>query len=411
MYKKIISFIIAFSFMLTAIACNKKSNITNNSNDELEIELFDNTLSPISERIGVTNWGARYMPDLDDGEYSLLKGASYISELGSKVIKIACGSPDKQYPLDDFSSLNMVTCVDALKYSVYKDLFEMDFSTYFISITETARVAYADGVTEEEKQKVEEEFYQATKYLLETYRNTGKTFILQNWETDNYVVQSISGNNAEFVLRNYAKYFNARQDGINKARKEFVMSKKNNVYVFGALEINKLSSEYRNRAVDYVVPYTYADLYTYSSYEFKDKSVVSSADSVCEKLTEAMNYYKSKLPDYNNYPQKAYFKDNRLAITEFGYPDKADAYSGQWQKMVTEGHVLAVKSLGLQYGVYWQLCCNEILGEAEQNVKGLSVTELRNYNFTKNDFNGFYLLRPDGEKTLTYHYLKQLFNA
>jgi len=263
MLKKIFSLIIAVIMSLSLLACNQKNN-DNPIEPESEIEVFDNTLSPLNERIGVTNWGARYMPNLKDGEYSLIKGAEYIRELGSKVIKIACGNPATQYPLDDFSSLNMTGCVDALSFPIYKKLFEMDFSTYIINITEVNRANYADGMSVDELKTVENEFYQATKYLLETYKGTGKTFILQNWETDNYVALSISGNNAEYVLRNYAKYYNARQDGINKARNEFVMSKTKNVFVFGAIEVNKLSVDYKNRAVDYVVPYTYVDLYTYS---------------------------------------------------------------------------------------------------------------------------------------------------
>lgn len=409
MFKKIFSLIIATIMPLSLLACNQKKD-GNPIAPESEIEVFDNTLSPLNERIGVTNWGPRYMPNLKDEEYSLIKGAEYIRELGSKVIKIACGNPATQYPLDDFSSLNMTECADALRFPIYKQLFEMDFSTYIINITEVNRANYADGMSNDELKTVENEFYHATQYLLETYKGTGKTFILQNWETDNYVALSISGNNAEYVLRNYAKYYNARQDGINKARNEFVMSETKNVFVFGALEVNKLSKDYKNRAVDHVVPYTYVDLYTYSSYEFKDKNVVSSAIEVCEKLTEAMNYYKTKLPDYTKYPQKAYFKDKRLAITEFGYPDKADSNSGNWQKMVTEGHVLATKNLNLQYAVYWQLCCNEVVGDTATAIKGLSKTQLRNYNFTNADFNGFYLLRPDGTKTLSYDYLKTILN-
>lgn len=380
--------------------------------EETEIVSFDNTVAPVSERIGITNWGATYMPGLKDGEYSLIKGAETILETGSYVIKVACSNPASQYPLDDWSDLDRKECVDVLKFPVFKTLWEMDFRTYFISITEAARVNYADGLSAEEAETVEKEFYEATKYLLETYRGSGKTFILQNWETDNYVGYSVDGQNAEYVFRNYAKYFNARQDGINRAREEFTMSAEKNVYVFGALEINRLDPSYTSlRAVDCVVPYTYADLYTYSSYEFKDKEVVTSAKEIAGKLSEALAYYKSRLPSAAVYPQKVYFGDKRLAITEFGYPDKADGYSGEWQKTVTEGHVLALLSSDLQYAVYWQLCCNEPTGSNAAQIKALSWMELRKYRFSEGELNGFYLLRPDGSETLTCEYLKDIFNG
>lgn len=376
---------------------------------EREITSFDNTTAPYNERVGVTNWGALYMPGLGQNEYSLLKGAQTLRSLGTKVIKVAAGDPVAQYPLDDFSNLDASECADMLKHETYKKLFAMDFSTFFISITEKARVSYADGVSEEEAAKVENEFYNATKYLLETYRGSGKTFILQNWETDNYVAYSVSGNNAAQVFRNYADYFNARQNGINRARDEFVMSEQKNVYVFGALEINRLNTSAAVRAVDYTVPYTYADLYTYSSYEYKDKGVVTDALDVAQKLSAALAYYKSKLPPASAYPQTVYFGDKRLAFTEFGYPDKADGYGGAWQKIVAQGHLLAMRVSNLQYAVYWQLCCNEASGNNAAAIKKLKGRDLRAYEWQEGDINGFYLIRPDGATTQTYTYLQTVF--
>lgn len=373
----------------------------------------DNTSAPYAERVGITNWGAAYMPGLPAEKTSLLYGAEKILESGCKVIKIACGDPKSQYPLDDWTGTTFSSCADVLKHERYAALFAMDFKTFFISITEQSRAKYADGLTDDEKQAVEREFYEATKYLLETYRGSGKTFILQNWETDNYVGYSLTGGVDEtVVLRRYAQYFNLRQDGINRARDEFGMDEEKNVFVFGALEVNKLDSSYtRAKAVDYVVPYTYGDLYTYSSYEYKDKEKFKTAEEISVALTAALGYYKSKLPDKSRYPQPVYFGDQRLAITEFGYPDKADGYEGDWQKTVAEGHVLAMDRCRLQYAIYWQLCCNEIVAENVSAIKKLSPEELRAHEFSDGDLNGFYLLRPDGRETLAFEYLKNKFKA
>ena len=76
--------------------------------------------------------------------------------------------------------------------------------------------------------------------------------------------------------------------------------------------------------------------------------------------------------------------------------------------MVAEGHILAMQRFGLQYAVYWQLCCNEYMG-SDASVKNLRGEQLRDYVFTKEDFNGFYLIKPDGTKTETYEYLKSVF--
>lgn len=380
--------------------------------EEKKTLLVDNTSSPYAERVGITNWGAMYMPSLPEDKTSLLYGAEKILESGGKVIKIACGDPKSQYPLDDWSGESFSACVDVLKNARYAELFQMDFKTFFISITEQSRAKYTDGMSEEEKESVEREFYEATKYLLETYRGSGKTFILQNWETDNYIRYSMEGMDEVIVLRRYAEYFNVRQDGINRARAEFGMDEEKNVFVFGALEINKLDGSYTySKAVDYVVPYTYADLYAYSSYEYKDKDKFKNAEEISVALQAAMGYYRSKLPEKERYPQPVYFGDNRLAITEFGYPDKADGYSGEWQKTVAEGHLLALDACRLQYAVYWQLCCNELVGENASVIKKLSPTALRAYNFSAGELNGFYLLRPDGVETYSFSYLKEVFKS
>lgn len=386
----------------------KSDNTPSGGGQETGITQFDNSSSPYAEKIGVTNWGALYLPGIGI-ESALLYGARQVLETGSKVLKVACGDLSAQYPLDDWSNKTFEKSVDVFKDETFQELFSMGFKTFFISVPERKSIKFADGVSEEERAYVEEEFYLMTKYLLETYRGSGKTFILQNWETDNYVSYSLNGKDDELILRNYADYYNARQDGINRARDEFVMSKEKNVYVFGAIEINKLDESYNKpKAVDYIVPYTYCDLYTYSSYEYKDKGVVTSAEDVAEKLSFALGYYESKLPSEKSYPQPVYFGDKRLAITEFGYPDKADGYSGEWQKMVVEGHLLAMQELGLQYAVYWQLCCNEATGSNASYIKSLKGDKLRNYTFVPGDVNGFYLIRPDGTKTYTYNYLKEV---
>ena len=102
---------------------------------ETEIAGFDNTTKTFASRIGVTNWGARYMPGLGE-ENSVVYGAERILETGSKVIKIACSDPEGQYPLDDFGEFNAEEGEDILKLEPFRKVFSMPFETYFISFSE-----------------------------------------------------------------------------------------------------------------------------------------------------------------------------------------------------------------------------------------------------------------------------------
>lgn len=374
--------------------------------DTDRITAFDNSSAPLEERLGVTWWGGKYLPGSWTGD-SISAACDLVEALGSKVVKLACGDLSKQYPLDDFSGATFNGTADVLKHPYFAAAFARPFKTYYLSAPERRAVNWRDGMNAEEKAYVESEFYEMTKHLLTTYRGTGKTFVLQNWETDNYIGQT----NDVTVMRAYANYFNCRQDGINRARDEIVMSKAGDVYVFGALEVNRLGPSDYLRAVDEIVPRTYSDLYTYSSYEAKDAGVVSTAQEVQTKLVSYLQYYRSMLPPAERYPQPVYFGGRRLAITEFGYPDKADGYSGERSRMVAEGHVLAARTMRLQHLVYWQLCCNEAVGENAADINRLRGEALRAYDFEPGDLNGFWLIRPDGEKTYTYRYFEDILRG
>lgn len=408
MKKLLISIFLIGIFMLTCGCANAESGGGGGGNgsleeaDKNEIMCYDNSKNELKSVLGVTYWGGKYI-QLNSHEDSLTAAVREISALGSKVIKVACGNVEKQYPLDDFSGYVFERSVDVLKADKFKKVFDSDFETFYICVSERKGVNWRDGMLDAEKKYVSDEFYEMTKYLLNTYKNSGKTFVLQNWETDNYIGQT----DDFIVMRNYATYFNARQDGINNARKEFIMSEFNDVYVFGAIEINRLKPYSGLRAVDEVVPFTYCDLYTYSSYEAKDFGVVGSETEVKNLLLTYMRYYKSKLPDESKYPQTMYFKDSRLAITEFGYPDRADGYKGERSKMVAKGHLMAAKALGLQHLIYWQITCNEAIGVNADKINKLDFKQLREYEFKPYDLNGFYLIRPDNVKTYTYNYFKK----
>src|SRR5690606_30673014 len=133
---------------------------------------FRNDDQSIDEILGVTFWGGKYLPGLNEGESSLEKAADLILALGSKVMKIAVGNLASQYPLDTWDLSGITYAVDKLKLDPFKNIFDKPFKTYFISIPEHKNINWRNGVDEIEKQYVNDEFYRITKYLLESYKNT-----------------------------------------------------------------------------------------------------------------------------------------------------------------------------------------------------------------------------------------------
>src|SRR6202000_2016304 len=99
------------------------------------------------------------------------------------------------------------------------------------------------GVTDEDAKEEKRQFYDLSKYLLTTYRGTGKTFVLQHWEGD-WALRSLSKKDYDpdyvpgpTAIQGMIRWLNARQAGIVQARAEVGAT---DVRVYGAAEANRL---------------------------------------------------------------------------------------------------------------------------------------------------------------------------
>lgn len=360
-------------------------------------------LLPLNERVGVTHADGKY--HLTDEPF-LLEGAQAVQELGSKVIKLwFTGTSPELYPFaSDWPSEQPqdLTGLAALPY--YDEVFRMPFSTYILETYEfwgDRQTVWTDGMTEQECQEVEDQFYALACYFYETFAGTGKTFILQNWEGDNalgeYAVKTADGGlsaQGQTALDGMVDWINARQAGVDRARAEYPDS---DVVVANAMEVNFIDVErdmenYDNRvlAVDYVVPRTHCDLYSLSCWGAKETGLESV---VADKL----RYYKEKAPS-----SRLYGREN-IMLGEFGSPEllhkRGAVYSEESSQAQMENVRLQLEYAleeNVRYAVYWELYCNELrLAPTDREVRNEDCT-------------GYWLIRPDGSKTATYTYLKEL---
>jgi len=364
---------------------------------------FDNRNAPLAERVGVTYWGSRYIPDYDAQQSGMRSAASALQALGTKVIKLSAGNLEKEYAFDNWDIPAIRELADVFAQAPFQEVFAADFTTYFIVAGEWNSVGWADGLDDAERILVSDEFYRAAKALFETYRGSGKTFILQNWEGDNTLAYS---DGSQTAVQGITDYYNARQDGIRRAQTECGME--NGVRVFGALEVNRilLYSEYPT-LLEAVVPHTYADLYLYSAYEKKDPLAVGYfGEALTRKVIKtwvmaALDKLAEAAPD------SEYFGANNIALSEFGYPETLGEKQvpfldgDSWQRLITQATVEAGLDWGVQYMVYWELYCNEYMdGKIPQDWRSLTAA----------DMNGFWLIRPDGSKTQSYDYFYELLH-
>jgi len=220
---------------------------------------------------------------------------------------------------------------------------------------------------------VRSEQYDLARYLLQTYANTGKTFILSNWESDN-ALNDLGRRIATPAMRNaFIGWMNCRQAGINQARAEVGM---NGVVVAGAMEVNAIYDPLKpwvgERAVNSIVPYTHMDLYSYSSWEvYGDTSL----------FTANLNTLAAKAPD------SALYGSKNIYIGELGY---AEAWQGTTvQRDVIQAQTQTALDWGVQWLIYWQLFDKPTPPPNSSN-------------------DCYCLIRYDGSHPLVYYYLKDL---
>ncbi len=115
-------------------------------------------------------------------------------------------------------------------------------------------------------------FQALTEYLLRTYADQDKTFILGNWEGDHWLSDPEKA----------VPLFRARAEGVAASRAAVPGSRARAYFM---LEMVLLDFEGKTRLVNHTAPRVPADLYSLSSWAYLDQ------------LTRALDYIKSKAPD------------------------------------------------------------------------------------------------------------------
>jgi hypothetical protein len=401
MYSKISALlwvVILFAFFITS--CSKSAIETNQSTiDSNKIIPFDSI--NISEVVGVCHVGGQYH---FTGKPFLIEGAEEILKLGSKCIKVWFEHVNKKYPYNSSWPIDVdnYSYADLAQTNYFQQLFSMPFKTYSLELT-NSKINWKDGLSATEKISVYNSMYDLTKYLLTTYKNTGKTFVLQNWEGDGALAPyNIQASLLSTAIQGMIDWTNTRQDAVTQARKDIGSQ---GVTVVNVFEVSSVLSNYNPGpyTIDVVAPYTHSDLYSYSSYS-------SRAFSDLNSIKSRLEYIKTKIP-----PSKMYGSNN-LMIGEFGYEERGPwpydkpvtDISGQMQLYSVQEQLKHLLDWGVVYVFYWQIYCNE-----EVDITGkISVSsESRGVDLVSNNLKGYWLVRPDGSLTPTYNYFKSLFDA
>lgn len=359
---------------------------------------------PISEVLGCTTCAGQYALTEDP---CLIEGAKKLQALGTKTIKLWFEHAGQQYPynsswpedIENYSSLQLA------KTPYFQEVFNMPFKTYSLEYND-AKINWRDGLSETEKISVYNNLYSLAVHLLKTYKNSGKTFIIQNWEGDGHLnISGLTEAQRPIAIQGMIDWANTRQAAITKARKDVGCE---GVLVAHAFEFNYvlITNMPEPFVINCVVPYTHCDLYSYSSYSS------GRAESNLDEIYDRIAHIRTRTPASKLYGQ------HNLMIGEFGFDERrlpghgyvvtVGPESDAFQKMMVQGQLERLLDLNLTYIFYWQLYCNGALDDYGYSISTRPDPE---HMLDNSHCKGFWLIRADGSLTGTYNYFKDLFDV
>jgi hypothetical protein len=340
-------------------------------------------------RLGATHYAGTYC--LTKEPY-LMEGAKALERFGFGVAKFWF-DPRGLNGYRFNSQWNLpptATLVELAKHPYYAEAFNMPFTTFALEVPPLGKRGNRLWLEDDAYfQAVEKETHDLARHFLETYRQRNVTFIIQNWEgdwmmrdhsTNGYAASA--GPDAALRFAGMRRWLTARQDGVNRARREVGPTE---ARVLHALEVNKVLDSLKGVATltTDVLPLVDLDLISWSSYDGM-KDAVTTWHGV-----EIIRHFAKPRADGTKPP---------VFIGEIGNPENEGAKTEAQIREWWDTRLAAFLALDIPWVIHWELYCNE----PKDKNKGKPSTR------TAEELRGFWLLRPDGSASWSGKYLQEL---
>lgn len=350
----------------------------------------------IQYRLGATHVDGKYY--LSDKPF-MIEGAEKLSDLGYGMLKLWFDIKEgkvKGYEYNsDWQTSSNTTLKELAAHPYYQACFNMPFQTISLCVNQYFPGNRTDSISEM-MMVVEQNIYELSKYLLETYKNKDLTFILQNWEGD-WLLRGGTGEEAmwhlngptedyQIRIKNMIDWFSARQRGIQRARIEITESQ---CRVLHAVEANRVMDGMNGvpSVATHVLPQIETDLVSWSAYD--------GIDEIGLKMYKGIDFLKKQLRP------TAYMNGNKeIMIGEIGYPENMHNRTGEQVRKMWDTFMAVYLAQDISYIFMWELYCNELKND-EFDRKQFPI---RNAN----ELRGFWLIRPDGSKSWAQEYMDLL---
>jgi hypothetical protein len=402
-----------FCFLSISNAWSQNNSLFTVTNDQLIKDIIQKKQplngaiipSNIKDILGATHVGGKYY---FTKEPYLIEGSRKMIDLGYGVIKLWFRKNGGGYPYNSEWSLSKdITLKQLAQHPYWDTCFNLPFTTFALSV-DGAGIRTTDSSAEAEGNEI----YQLTKFLLVKYKNRDVTFIIHNWEGDwimrggtsdaarwsrkpGELIKAVDGDRYTVVVPSdsldrinaMAKWFKARQQGIERARKEIKNSK---CKVFHAIEANKVmdSKDGIPGIVNSVLPLVETDMVSWSCYDGMDETGLN--------LYKGIEFIKQHMR-----PAK-YMKGKKVVfLGEIGIPEQRYEGLTEMGPVVKrwDAYIGVCLTLKVPYLIQWELYCNEPKNEALRKLNDVRKTD---------EMRGFWLIRPDGTKSFAQQYFDLL---
>lgn len=396
------------AYILLLIICVIKTlaqdHSANQLTDQQILSLIEKNRPSKSETIPAdlkSRLGATHM----DGQYCfkkepyIIEGAKKMNELGYGILKLwfakSNGNAGGYKYNSDWKLTKTMSLKELAEHPYYKEVFDMPFKVFALNIND----GYGAASTEDQSptlNRIKNEFYELTKYLLKKYKKREVTFILEMWEGD-WTLRGGTQPTAKWKeagvpkdapirVKNMIDWVTARQKGVDSARSEIKRSK---CKVYNAVEVNRVfdGMEGIPTLAASVLPKVKVDMVSWSSYDGK------SHDGL--KMFKGIDYIRQQLIPTD------YMKGEKVVfIGEIGEPENINYQTREtirefWDVML--GVYIAQK---IPYIIFWELFCNEPKVGPRTQDRNKTTDELR----------GFWLIRPDGSKGWAQEYFDEILS-
>lgn len=312
-------------------------------------------------QVAIAHVGADFWVARGSGS-AVLDGITDIKGLGATACKIWFSDQYavNDYPLEPAWSATPTSLITQAQLSEFSGVLgDNDLDVIMINVWPYAGFSTADnwkGADTSFNTKLAAEYtetYDLAAHLLTTYNDTGKTFILQNWESDWSLLADtdpathIPARRADYML----VWLRNRCRAIEAARRATSYT---NVRVLSAVEVNRVVDCFdrpdRQRMCNYVLPRLQADLVSYSAYDVLTQYGASQAEQlayITTNLPRALDTIRRAAPNSGVY------------IGEFGWPEAE--LGGGYSSNDLMDHVMGILDDDgeIDWACYWGCYDNE----------------------------------------------------